>query len=102
MGKVDFPEPLLPFPLKVEQGPHGPIRVYDIPQDQKAAVLEKLYPFRPVPLLGEEMEDIHTEKTFKVKDFAVLREGGMNALVSPFYLEGGGSVIDWIPVEDDE
>jgi len=43
------------------------------------------------------MEDIHAEKTFRVGEFIVTREGGMNVLASPYYLESGGTVIDWIP-----
>jgi hypothetical protein len=41
------------------------------------------------------VEDIHAEKKFKRRDFMVVREGRMNMLVSPYYFEGGGSVIDW-------
>ncbi|MGB9005245.1 MAG: hypothetical protein WCB96_05940 [Candidatus Aminicenantales bacterium] len=43
------------------------------------------------------MEDIHAEKTFRVREFMVTREGRMNVLASPYYLESGGTVIDWIP-----
>jgi hypothetical protein len=75
----------------------GPLEVYEIPEEQKGAVLEKLYPFRPIPGLESMMEDIHSEKTFRVKEFMVTREGGMNVLASPYYLESGGTVIDWIP-----
>lgn len=41
------------------------------------------------------MEDIHAEKNFRVREFMVTREGRMNVLASPFYLESGGTVIDW-------
>ncbi|MBC7350170.1 MAG: hypothetical protein H5U05_09380 [Candidatus Aminicenantes bacterium] len=93
-----FYDALLPFPLKIVLSATGPVRVYEIPDDQKQAVLEKLYPFLPVPSLDDVMEDIHAEKKFKVREFLVVREGKMNVLASPYYLENGGTVIDWVPV----
>jgi hypothetical protein len=91
-------DPPLPFPIKLVPSPSGPVRVYDIPDDQKQAVLEKLYIFRPIPSLDDVMEDIHTGKRFRVREFLVAREGRMNVLASPYYLEAGGTVIDWWPV----
>lgn len=90
-----FSDPLLPFPLKVVPSATGPVRIYEIPDDQKEAILEQLYIFRPVPSLDDVMEDIHAEKHFRVREFLVAREGGMNVLASPYYLESGGTVIDW-------
>jgi hypothetical protein len=92
----------LPFPTRTVQTRLGPVEVYEIPDSQKAAVLKKLYPFKPRPGLQDVMEDIHAEKTFKVKDFMVTREGRMNVLASPYYLEHGGTVIDWVPADEDE
>ena len=88
----------LPYPTRTRLALFGPVEVYEIPASDKAEVLKKLYPFRPFPGLEDEMEDIHVEKTFKVKDFMVTREGRMNVLASPYYLESGGTVIDWFPV----
>ena len=45
------------------------------------------------------MIDIHEDKTFKVRDFRVTREDGMNLLVSPYYPNSGGTVIDWVREE---
>jgi hypothetical protein len=92
----------LSFPIRTVQTELGPVDVYEIPDDQKLAVIEKIYPFRPRPGLEDIMEDIHTGKTFKVKDFMVAREAGMNVLASPYYFKHGGTVIDWIPVYEDE
>jgi hypothetical protein len=39
---------------------------------------------------------MHFDKTFVVKDFRVTWEHGMNYPVSPYYLEGSGTVIDWV------
>jgi hypothetical protein len=52
----------------------------------------------PVPSLDDVKEDIHTGKRFRVREFLVAREGETNVLASPFYLEAGGTVIDWWPV----
>lgn len=91
-------DPPLPFPIKVVPSATGPLHIYDIPDDKKEAILEQLFIFRPVPSLDDVMEDIHAEKRFRVREFLVAREGGMNVLASPYYLESGGTVIDWEPV----
>jgi len=98
MAKLDE---RLPFPLRTVLTKLGPVDVYEIPDNQKAAVLKELYLFRPLPGLEDVMEDIHAEKTFKVKDFMVTREGKMNVLASPYYLDHGGTVIDWVPADED-
>lgn len=90
-----FADPLLPFPLKTVPSPSGPVRIYEIPDEFKEDVLKQLYIFRPVPSLDDIMEDIHAEKEFRVREFLVAREGEMNVLASPYYLEAGGTVIDW-------
>ena len=98
MAKPDFGyDDPLPFPLKILPSAGGGIRVYDIPDSAKEAVLRKLYIFQPVPSLDDEMEDIHAERRFRVRDFIVAREGEENVLASPYYPESGGTVIDWLP-----
>jgi len=92
----------LPFHTRTVRAVGGMVEVYVIPDDKKAEVLEELYPFIPVPSLDEEMYDVHADKKFKVKDFCVTREGGMNFLVSPNYFESGGTVIDWIPADSED
>jgi hypothetical protein len=42
------------------------------------------------------MYDIHADKYFVVREFRVTWEHGMNWLVSPYYPECGGTVIDWV------
>lgn len=90
-------EPRLRFSTRIIPARWGSVEVYDIPDGEKAAVLDELYPFDPVPGLEERMFDLHAEKTFRVSDFRVVRDLGMNMLVSPFYPESGGTVIDWMP-----
>ena len=94
----DFTDPMLPYLLRAAQSCRGLIQVYEIPEEHKANVLERLCIFRPVPDLEDLMEDIECGKTFKVKEFMVTREGAANVLCSPYYLESGGTIIDWWPV----
>ena len=81
------------------------VEEFIIPDEDRELVLEQLYPFSPVPKLTDEMYDLHADKTFLVREFRVTWEHGMNYLVSPYYPESGGTVIDWMDedswVEDD-
>ncbi len=100
MTKLRFPKDArLPFPTRILKLPNETIELYEIPYAKKATVLKALYPFIPKPSLEEEMYDIHADKNFIVKEFLVTREDGMNLLVSPYYFESGGSVIDWEPID---
>ena len=81
-------------PMKMSNGCE--VEKYIIPEEDKQEVLERLYPFVDKPTLDKTMTDLHTEKTFKVRDFIVVREGDGNFLVTPFYAEAGGTVLDWI------
>lgn len=71
------------------------VEEFIIPDEDRELVLEQLYPFSPIPKLTNRMIDIHVDREFIVKDFRVTWEHGMNYLVSPYYPEGGGTVIDW-------
>ena len=89
--------PRLPFPTKPLHIDGYTVEEYIIPEDKKAEVLKALYPFVPLPSMNAVRLDIHSGKKFKVREFRVTREGNMNCLVSPYYEEGGGTVIDWMP-----
>ena len=81
------------------------VEEFIIPDEDRELVLEQIYPFLPIPKLTDRMIDIHVDKEFLVKDFRVTWEHDMNYLVSPYYPEGGGTVIDWWDTEkfvDDE
>ena len=100
-------EEKLPYTTQRMYFPNGTwVDEFIIPGEDKEIVLEQLYPFVPIPKLTDEMYDIHADKTFIVKDFRVIWEHGMNFLVSPYYPESGGTVIDWMDedswVDDDE
>ena len=90
-------EARLPYATKPLEIDGDKIEEYIIPSESKVEVLGQLYPFDPVPSLDDEQLDLHSGKTFKVRDFRVTREGDHNFLVSPYYEEGGGTVIDWVP-----
>lgn len=72
-----------------------------IPEEDKGKVLKALYPFCGAPSLDAVMLDLNTQRTFKVRDYIVTREGDGNFLVTPYYAEAGGTVLDWVtPPED--
>ena len=86
----------LPYQTRPMYFPNGAsVEEFIIPDEDRELVLAQIYPFSPIPKLTDVMYDIHAEKTFMVKDFRVTWEHGMNYLVSPYYPESGGTVIDW-------
>ncbi|MEW6092837.1 MAG: hypothetical protein AB1531_02620 [Chloroflexota bacterium] len=90
-------EEKLPYrsrPLRLANG--DIVEEFEIPEEDKEIVLDQLYPFTPVPELNQKMYDIHADKHFVVREFKVTWEHGMNWLVSPYYPESGGTVIDWM------
>lgn len=100
---VTGPQKRLDYPTKKEINSLGKeIEVYIIPQEDKQAVLEKLYFFTPVPNMDTTLFDLHQQKTFTVRDFIVTRENEGNILVSPYYLETGGTMLDWIDIPPDQ
>ena len=92
-------DPLLPFPrhVRVTDAQGRVSEEYDIPHNAKKKVLQEMYLFQDCPDLNDTLFDLHEGKKFKVVDFKVVREGGRNYLVSPYYYKSGGTVIDWMP-----
>ena len=87
----------LPYPTKPMVFQDGTsVEEFIIPEEDKELVLEQLYPFSPIPKLTDTVYDLHADKTFIVREFRVTWEHGMNYLVSPYYPESGGTVIDWM------
>ncbi|TKJ40372.1 hypothetical protein CEE37_08575 [candidate division LCP-89 bacterium B3_LCP] len=99
MSFLSEEEPRLPYPTKNVPFHGEDIEEYIIPENDKEEVLAQMYIFEPIPSLDEERLDIHSGKKFTIRDFLVTRERGRNWLVSPYYYEAGGTVIDWLPVE---
>lgn len=92
----------LPFPTKPLMAHGAIVEEFIIPENKKAEILKQLYPFAGVPSLEEEQIDIHENKRFRVGDYRVTWEHGMNYLVSPYYPSSGGTVIDWMPLDCSE
>ncbi|MBI3168910.1 MAG: hypothetical protein HYZ22_10550 [Chloroflexi bacterium] len=87
----------LPYPTRPMFFPNGTsVEEFIIPEEDREIVLEQLYPFSPIPKLTDIVHDIHADKDFVVREFRVTWEHGMNYLVSPYYPESGGTVIDWM------
>ena len=104
--KITGPQEPLAYPMEDLEMANGCIvKRYVIPDSDKEKVLAALYPFTPCPKLDEVRIDIHTEKRFIVRDYMVTREGDGNFLVTPYYAEAGGTVLDWMEcseVDDDD
>jgi hypothetical protein len=89
--------PRLPFPTRTISAGTAAIEEYIIPEEEKGRVLEDMYPFEPVPDLDGTMFDLHEERPFRVREFRVIRGKSMDYLVSPYYFDSGGTVMDWMP-----
>lgn len=101
MMQLTGPQPRLDYPTEIMRMSNGcEVERYIIPDADKQKVFNTIYPFSEQPALEEEMIDIHTNKTFKVNDYIVTREGNGNFLVTPYYAEAGGTVLDWIRPEE--
>ena len=97
MMRISGPQERLDYPTETLKMSNGcEVERYVIPDEDKEKVLDVLYPFFNVPGMDEERVDVHTGKTFKNKDYIVTREGNGNFLVSPYYAEAGGTVLDWV------
>lgn len=92
-------EPRLPFPTKTVLIHGQEIEEYIIPEDKKTEVLSELFFGDETPSLDEQRFDLHSGKLFVVRDFRVTREHNRNWVVSPYYEDGGGTAIDWMPAE---
>ena len=90
-------EPRLPYPSRLVRFQGRMIEEYIVPAEDRSRLLDRLYPFEPVPGVDDEMYDLHEEKRFFVRDFRVIRQDEANLLVSPYFFESGGSVLDWMP-----
>ena len=96
------PQDRLDYPTEILKMANGcEVERYIIPDEDKEKVLDALYPFFDTPSQDADMLDLHTQKTFKVRDYIVTREGNGNFLVTPYYAEAGGTVLDWVAPDND-
>ncbi|HQC52012.1 MAG TPA: hypothetical protein PLE92_02690, partial [Lentisphaeria bacterium] len=76
-----LPYPTVPLAMSI-----GPDTIeYQIPAEHKERLLQELFFFSEIPELDEEAFDIHESRTFRVRDYKVIREDNRNYLVSPYY-----------------
>ena len=95
--RITGPQERLDYPTEMLKMANGcEVERYIIPESDRQKVFDALYPFIGRPSLEDTLIDIHTSKTFKVRDYIVTREGDGNFLVSPYYAEKGGTVLDWM------
>ncbi|MBQ9367545.1 MAG: hypothetical protein IJT83_07180 [Victivallales bacterium] len=97
MMQISGPQERLAYPTDTLKMANGcEVEKYIIPEADRQKVLDALYPFTEMPSLDTVLLDLHTGKTFKVRDYIVTREGDGNFLVTPYYAEAGGTVLDWV------
>ena len=95
--QISGPQKPLAYPMENMEMSNGcVVRKYVIPDADKGKVLNEVYPFAGCPRLDDVRIDIHTNRKFTVRDYMVTREGDLNVLVTPYYAEAGGTVLDWI------
>ena len=101
--QVTGPQEPLAYPTEDMEMSNGcVVRKYIIPDADKGKVLNELYLFADCPRLDDVRIDIHTNRKFTVRDYMVTREGDLNVLVTPYYAEAGGTVLDWIECPDSD
>lgn len=95
------PSPELPYPLKELAMWKGmPALEYVIPEEDREEVFRQVYPFKPCPSLDEYRYDLHADREFIIREYRVIRELDRNLLVSPYYPESGGMVVDWMDTDN--
>lgn len=89
--------PYLLRPLEMASGPAE--QVYDIPEEAKAEVLKRVWPFEECPGMDDELFDLHESRYFRFREAQVIRYKDRNLMVSPYYAHSGGMVIDFLTRE---
>ena len=79
---------------------HATSEEFIIPKSKKQAYLNAHFPFESPPKLNERQYDIHADKIFYVRDYKLVREDCLNFIVSPYYYESGGTILDWMDPEN--
>lgn len=95
--------PMLEWPLKPVRLGNGVTEdVYDIPEDKAYDELRKCWPFEDesFPKKGGKLYDVHAKKHIVIDKCLILRYMDRNIIVSPYYPESGGTVIDLVAFDD--
>ena len=99
--EMSLPEKQILADLVPEAAPLPyPTRRMRMPKGYKSE-MEYIYPFQECPGLDDELFDLHMNKRFRVRDYRVIRHDGRNLLVSPYYPQKGGMVVDWVANMDE-
>ena len=69
---------------------------YQIPAEELGKTLKMISPFDMDFSPDREYLDIHSAKIVKAKDLKIIRSHEINIIVSPFYAESGGTLVDLI------
>lgn len=73
--------------------------VFDIPAEEKEKAFEGL-DFFSDRKMDETLIDLHTSRRFLFRDAIVVKDDELIFIASPYYADGGGTIIDFIKDED--
>lgn len=91
------PTPPLSYPVKKMALPGGSYEVeYVVPNKDKDALIKELNPLKNRLSANSTRFCLHQQKTFKLRKCRVIRYNGRNLLVSPWYDQTGGTLLDWV------
>jgi len=94
-------ERILPFALEPITCANGAVEyLYKISPTRIRAALELCHGTEGLLDTKKEIFDLHSKKTVTVDDLRILRYKGRNIVVSPYYAESGGMLVDLIDRSD--
>lgn len=64
--------------------------------------LDDLWQLLPAPGIDDTVFDLHEGKSFKVRDFIVIRWRGGNLIASPYFAHTGGMAVDFMESAPDD
>lgn len=91
------PAPPLSYPVRKMALPDGSYEVeYVVPGKDKGRILDELNPMKTHLTPNCTRFCLHQQKTFRLARCRVIRYNGRNLLVSPWYDQTGGTLLDWV------
>lgn len=76
--------------------------MYHIPLDERIPIMQRLWPFWPVPDAEYKLYDMHSGQTVLFRECGIIRWNRFNMVVAPDYLNTGGMAVDLEDVKEDE
>lgn len=87
----------LPYEITLQTGSDDyQYEVYDIPESDICNVVRECYPFLDAPEDTDEILCVHEREFFSLCEAKIIRYRNRNIPVSKFFLQSGGTCIDWI------